>query len=780
LAQLCSILLVDLVVSPAQLTPDKVPTLLQVVVTSWDSNILVVQQQAREMLVHLVHELVISKLVDVASQTLMPSIEDFIELIRRNDPKVNWTYGDNSRRGQVAALPESMTFVVTEVVKFFEITHPGIESTWGRLTIDWACQCNVMHLACRSLQIYRCILKPMNKETLSAVFHRLSTTIGDDEEVPQVYSTEVLRTIGTIAAVASPANFQIFPQVFWLMCASLSSPVESEFAEALSMLDTFLDKLDLDDSTVLAVLIDQKPPDFEWPLEGLASLLYNGCKSERCLEKCLKNLDQLVKLSPSRIVGNDTRLLFTVLANLPGLSFSLGQTTRPPRSIVTAAALASLAERQGHIQLSRALEGIKNLRYRDSRAFLTECVTAIRLSFFPAQDLESLKFLLGLLSNKLFWFKAEVLQILSMLIQEVDMRKPRIANQGPELVAPLLRLLRTEFCQQALQALDNAMAMSGTAFDKHNLDISTSGSRSTRALLRDYDSTQSLYGIPEESGWSIPRPAFQKQLTRSNINSVVCAFGNVTPKHSADAVTPEVEFYNEEYLQSAHYVTRRGTMISDDATLAETDMGELVSKLDSLDDFFDGISPESASPPVIYDESLASMHGSYAVAGAQETYNERISQNPGNIARNESFASFTNTYDDVNPTPPREAVVMSPSAFSATRKLSRPFMLRSVTSPAVSQRTTPERQYIATTDETEPFSEDDFSAGRTSTSDRSFVDSFQRPWRFKQGFRSGVRSGFKRLASAHRSMSRHRPFEASPEVPKVPDVYLRNPKSSEL
>src|SRR5690606_16999747 len=64
LGQLSLILLVDLMVSPVHLTPDDLPVLLQVVTILWDHYTPLVQEQAREMLVHLIHELVISQLAD--------------------------------------------------------------------------------------------------------------------------------------------------------------------------------------------------------------------------------------------------------------------------------------------------------------------------------------------------------------------------------------------------------------------------------------------------------------------------------------------------------------------------------------------------------------------------------------------------------------------------------------------------------------------------------------------------------------------------------------------
>ena len=69
------------------------------------------------------------------------------------------------------------------------------------------------------------------------------------------------------------------------------------------------------------------------------------------------------------------------------------------------------------------------------------------------------------------------MQLLCVIIPEIDMRKPEIAAKGPDLISPLLRLLQTEFCPQALQVLDYVMNMTGapTPLDRHHLRMSMAG-----------------------------------------------------------------------------------------------------------------------------------------------------------------------------------------------------------------------------------------------------------------------------------------------------------------
>jgi hypothetical protein len=75
-------------VSPVEVAHEHIPLLVQVILVLWDHYTPVVQDQAREMLVHLIHELVISKIDDDTVGIDKKSIEDFVEGVRQHDVKV--------------------------------------------------------------------------------------------------------------------------------------------------------------------------------------------------------------------------------------------------------------------------------------------------------------------------------------------------------------------------------------------------------------------------------------------------------------------------------------------------------------------------------------------------------------------------------------------------------------------------------------------------------------------------------------------------------------------
>jgi hypothetical protein len=672
LGQLSMILLVDLVVSPFQLAADKVPVLLQIILVQWDQYVSVVQEQAREMLVHLIHELVISKIDESTTEPDKKSIEDFIESVRRQDPKIAWPYTDSEVRAgeeDSRAVSEPMAYVVDEVVRIFSITYPSIREELGKVSMQWATSCAVRHVACRSFQVFRCVSTTLDQPMLADMLARLSNTIADDENHDYlIFSLEILTTLRSIIDALDPLNLLPYPQLFWNTCACLDTIFEREFQECLSMLSLLLTKMDLSDPAVLKILQESQPPKWEGGFNGLHALIYKGVRSSRSMDRSLEIMEKLVKLPSGDIVGSDDRLLFTVLANLPRyLHYFDGDGNAT--CLASAEVLGSAAENQGHINLARTLQAFAGGKFKTEQDFLSQCIAAIRTAFFPSQEFNSLVFLLGMVNNQTAWFKVKTMQILCIMIPDIDMRKPDIACQGPDLISPLLRLLQTEHCQQALDVLDNVIDMTGTPLDNKHLRMSMAGSHSSRATRKEYDSTKSLYGIPEESGWSIPMPAMYSAQTRANVHAVfyTLAYVSVNGFHETDA-TPEFEFHKDDYGQyDSYFADRTATMLSDDTRLADANnMGELAEKLDTLDDFFDEstITPPTLSPNVTdtqyaADERRESLYDQQALPILHRS-----------LKRNASITSFQTGFAEQLRRQPHQQqrpdpAIMNPGAFAA-------------------------------------------------------------------------------------------------------------------
>ena len=680
-----------------------------------------------------------------------------------------------------------MAFVVEEVLKIFELTFEGIREEWGRVTMTWATSCAVRHVACRSFQVFRCISTKLDLQMLADMLARLSNTIADDENHDYlIFSLEILTTLRSIIDALVPEDLALYPQLFWTICACLDTIFEREFQEGLRMLDLLLSKLDLSNGEMLQVLRDHQPPKWEGGFEGLSALIYKGVRSSRSMDRSLAIMERLIQLPASDIVGGDERLVYTFLANLPRYLHQFETHTVDPSAAESAEVLASAAEAQGLTNLGRALRGFANSRYRSQRDFLSQSMVAFRAAYFPTYEFDSLVFLLGMVNNENAWFKVKTMQTLCVMIPDIDMRKPEIASQGPDLISPLLRLLQTEHCQQALEVLDNVIDMTAVAVDSKHIRMSMAGSHSSRATRKEYESTKSLYGIPEESGWSVPMPAMHSAQTRSNVHAVfyTLVYGGFEGS-SEPSYTPEIEFYKDEY-QDSYFTDRTATMMSDD-TRVDGNMGELAMKLDSLDDFFDE-QADTASP---LDSEDMPRYPSGLIEEREALYDQQaLPILHKSLKRNTSITSFNTGFAEMRYQPPREPAVMNPTAFTQNANLAvRPGLHnRSITSPAMTMKQMANRLQNdmmsgdEAGDEPEPFSDDEASIGRSQTAE----EPHQIQNTIKPSFKAGIRQGLRRLTSSSGSREAREAIRAanaplkSPKVPKVPATYMKDPMSSEL
>ncbi|KAF1964648.1 hypothetical protein BU23DRAFT_561768 [Bimuria novae-zelandiae CBS 107.79] len=812
LGQVCLILLVDLMVSPLQLGSEHVPLLLQVVLVLWDHYTPVVQDQAREMLVHLIHELVISKIDDENTTRIDKSaIEEFIENVRQHDAKVVWNYDDKNGKDSEDSgnkVPESMTHVASEVLRFFSFTNPGLREAWGKVALSWATSCPVRHLACRSFQLFRCILTTLDQPMLSDMLARLSNTISDDESDIQTFSMEILTTLRAIIEALQPDDLLKYPQLFWTTCACLDTIHEGEFMESMLMLEKFLDKVDLGNRDVLAFLKKNRPPKWEGEFEGLFQLVYKGVRSSLCLDRSLRLLERLVILPSSELVGDESRLAFTVLANLPQFLRAFEDPSKDAAVRASAEVLAQVALEHELDNLASTLSAFARRISRQAEQFLQQMVDDIVEYYFPQLEFSSLVFLLGLLSNKLDWFKINTMQVLAVLIKRIEMRKPEFAQRGPDVISPLLRLLQTDLCGHALQVLDSVIDVTGGPqppnLERAHIRMSMAGSTTSRAFKKQFGTTQSLYGIPEETGWSIPVPAQHSHLTRSNVHAVFYTCSNLDAETAADAATPKVEFGQDDFPFSPVSDYRTATMTSED-TRGESHIGDLVMKLDSLDDFFeddDENEPLTELPDSTMFGTNRYANGLYA-HGSQDVRENLYDQQTApilhkSLTRNGSVNSFQSGFSDG-----RDVGVMNPTAFSTFTsgqhhlpplQAGRPGLhSRSVTSPSAplqSLRLSPSHSSSALDEHGEPFSDDEYSGGRTvsanASTDKLSIETVIGG--LKQDTRSKIRSGMRRLTgNSGDTKERDRVREAvkalqrSPQVPKVPDIYLvqQNPKSAD-
>lgn len=594
LGHLSLILLVDLVVAPVIISFENVVKLIHVSLLFWDHPVSAFHEEAREMLVHLIHEILAPRLQNSPDYE-RKAIEEFVEGIRQGDANVSWDYHDcgiNDVNHEPKLVSTAMLSVTGAIVKFFRPAYEELTDAWARESLNFATVCPVRHLACRSFQVFRCISTSLDSKMLADMVGRLANTIAEQHADLRSCSLEILITLRMVIKSLSAQDIMRYPQLFWAACACLETIYEREYMECIAMLEGILEKVDLNDPFVLASLWESKPADWNGQFTGIQGLVYQGLKSHIIFERSLRLIHKLTALPSNGIVGDGTRLLYATLANLPVFLHHYEQSDTPFELVERASSLGCLAGQNGYSQLSDSMYWFADRRYHTSQDLLHHVMTAIRTHYFEKHDVQAMIFLMSLLTNPTPWLQIQTMRILNEVLFDMDMRRPEIACYGFDALNPLFRLLHTDLSHHALEVMNRSMSVCTTPMEQYHLRMSMTPSSASKETRREFENIPSLYGIPEPSGWSVPCPAAQAVSTRRNVQAVFhtfAEFAGVGVRPSGTSADPDTGKYDESYFPP---ILRANTIKSADTQIqGEANMSEIIQRLDSLDDFFDEVDP---------------------------------------------------------------------------------------------------------------------------------------------------------------------------------------------
>ncbi|ODV59426.1 Tao3p ASCRUDRAFT_28572, partial [Ascoidea rubescens DSM 1968] len=503
LGQISLIFLVDVFSSDSDMMKKKIPLLLHICFVLLDHYLILVQNQAKAMLANIVHELGHGH----------PDTDDLIELLMRNDHsnKNLWIYDDlNNPNG--AETPQNMDSLIKRVLNIFSPAVPNLQEEWSKIALKWATTCAVRHMACRSFQVFRSLFLVLDQPMLRELLHRLSNTISDT--IPDIinFALQIFITLNTIVEKIDPDELIVFPQLFWAIVACLTTINEQEFEEGLSILNNFLAKIDLDSEDSIDCLIRTFPENWEGKFSGLQQLVTVGLRSSNTWNLSLKLFDRLNEFIPSEIIGGKSRLLLAVLINIPRFMHAYQENDYPNDVIHASDVLSKMANSDDKPALARIFISFSKKRFRTKMDFVNQTISLIRQYYFPEFQAQALVFLMGFLLNKVKYIKMETMIFLKELVPYVDLTSPDFIGAGADLISPLLRLLMTEYSDEAFKVLEKFSSISGNEFDKEILK-SILGTKN----VKEYERAVTLFGIPEESGWSIPMPEIAASTTRTNV-----------------------------------------------------------------------------------------------------------------------------------------------------------------------------------------------------------------------------------------------------------------------
>lgn len=684
--ELSVVFLVDLILTPNESIRENLPLLLHISFILLDHQLTLVQDQAASLLIHLIHQY---------GNSESEHYKKIVDMLRAPDySKKLWTSDDLLSNKSHGRIPETMDSLIRNVLQIFEGNIPTIQQDWGKVAIHWATTCKVMHIASRSFQVFRCLISFLDQSMLKDMLSCLANTISDDNSGIQSFSMQVLMTFNAITAELYSEQLIAFPQLFWSGIASLTTIHENEFIEVLSTLSKFISKIDFNSEDTVNCLIATFPAKWESRFEGLTKTIMIGLRSSNSYEPTLKLLSKLNTLNDSQIIGSGRhRVLMTLLANLP--RFLNAQTTKRFTDDVVNAAnmLGQMADRNEIGGLSRIIESLVKRRFRNKEDFIGQIMNILTRYFFPTYAAESLVFLLGMLFNKTSWIKIETMNLLKYIFREVDLTSDEFTGLGADLIAPLLRLLLTNYVDQALEVLDESTSISPSPFDKYYLMMSVGDSH----LRKEFSKVSTLFGIPDDSGWSVPMPAISTAITRNNIHSVYesCTIAPVEetapPVVDHDTIAEpqivqqynnQLQFRGNQYVQynpispelqeqiNRHHL-QQDHIINDDDNGSLNDqnsLSDMLATLETLDSFFTKDAMDENYGGHQYSSSIDTK--STSQTNIDNNWSLDFDVNSPKLDQNvqfESTASFRTLLADVN-TPTSSRIITSPFRSSIISK----------------------------------------------------------------------------------------------------------------
>lgn len=570
-AQLSIIFLVNLLTDINEFVQAKIPALLHVAICLLDHYVPLIQDSAMRIICNLIFGLAPNH----------EKTEETLSLLRNKQGR--WVYDNLVKDRKGARSPKTMDFLIRNIISVLH-EQDTLQVDWQKCALKWATTCSVRHVACRSFQVFRSLLTFLDQGMLKDMLHRLSNTIADENTDIQGFAMQILMTLNAVTAELDANDLIGFPQLFWSLVACLNTIHEPEFIEALSCITKFFSKIDLDSPDTVQCLVATFPSNWEGRFDGLQQIVMIGLRSSNSIDITMKFLDKLNLLKGSRIIADpESRLLFALISNLPRFLYVMDQNDYS--SIQTSAdSLISLADSNNEPSVSRLINSLSKNKFRSKKDFLRQIVNFIARTYFPKYSAQTLVFLLGLLLNKLDWVKKETVEILKYIFPLVDLTGEEFIGVGADLISPLLRLLTTNYEQLALDVIDNISEISGSKLDKDILRI-TMGIENTK---KPSNNTTTLFGLPEESGWSVPMPTMTAAMTRHNVHAVFMTCSSNSENEEVPQEPNIIEDEPVEFHQDLDDGLNRMETIESYAGISEKDptLSHMWAELDNLDSFF--------------------------------------------------------------------------------------------------------------------------------------------------------------------------------------------------
>ncbi|KAF9070360.1 cell morphogenesis N-terminal-domain-containing protein [Rhodocollybia butyracea] len=544
---------------------EQLPSLLHALFTHIDNRISFIRLRARHMLFQLLRAWApgYDELPERSNYYSRAMLKAELSDMEAEAEKMYWTEEETTSESE-----PKMQWLCSRVVQFLEPLCPSLREKWGTVALEWSTSCSIRSTAFRSLQIFRALLPCLKTQQLALIIGRLSNTVSASDDAVKLFTTELILTVNAIVS-ANNFDMSLLPQIFWCTCATLATTVEQEFAEALKLLESLLKIVDFNDPPIIEQLLAHRP--LHWNGSPfLQPNLLRGLRSSTTSARTLKILESLTEYQDGRIIdSSDGRVRDLYTLSLPWCLHSMMVEKAGEKAVDDslrrfAENIGELAKEEGRTSIHKIMTSFAKGHFRTKDDFLRQSVSSLREHYGVEHWTEIVTLLIGLVLNRERWLRIQATQILKVLFQQRETRNP-VELLGSELLMPLLRLLETDLASQALDVLEEPMAMSGGLAAKHVLRMSMHSR--TLPSSNYVDSVATVFGVPEESGWSVVKADEVRDACRSNLMEVFDTC-------SMPSRPSRIEFEPEEIEGLA------------EASHLEEDLGGLVQNLHDLTTFF--------------------------------------------------------------------------------------------------------------------------------------------------------------------------------------------------
>ncbi|KAL9939699.1 hypothetical protein V8E36_001516 [Tilletia maclaganii] len=547
------------------------PVLLHAAITQVDSQFEFIRHQATSIL-------------DQIMRSLAPPRQFFSGLIEPREEAPRWWSFDADVDNGDDRIPDTMRVRIDEILHSLTDFLPDLREQWGGVAHFWATQGPVRHLAIRSLQIFRVLMPAVNPRMLVNMLARLSNTVSDPDEDIQTFTLELLYTLRSLVKTASPdTEVDLLAHVYWATVACLSTSVELEFLAAIRLLDALMDKLELDLQETQEMLLLKRPEDWEGDPSSLQKLVMRGLRSSLTHQATMKVVGRITKLRCNLIVDtSEGRLGYVFAAALPLFMHKM-ETPTGDHAIAEQLALdiADLADRIGKKDISRICASVTKNRFRTKEDLTRQGVMSLRSHFLPKLGPNLAILMIGLCLNNTLWLRKQTLRLTKVFLQNINTQDESFSKLGLELLMPILRLLSTPLAAEALDVLEEPLAINGGLASHQVLRMSLHWSKMNQS--NDHVLDTAIFGAPSDSGWAVARPQDASLRTRINIQAV---FKQTELTLDMPLLSSNVNFVTDDYYDG----DQEGSFVQEDGSVNDrTDsasVNELVNQLHDLSSFF--------------------------------------------------------------------------------------------------------------------------------------------------------------------------------------------------